>query len=516
MIKEILGRPVNPGNAVGKAYVLRNSVQATSKETIENAEAEVNRLNIAINSVTDKLKEQLFTMYDEVLNCHLMILADDTEASLKASITNYIYDNKVNAEYAISAVTEIISKEFGESSDEYLSSRAEDISHISRLLLSNLCNGKPIIPPKEPSVIFAPELSPEEFFSLNPKLILGIVTRKGSALSHTAILARSMGIPFISGVEIGSVDFGNVSLVAIDAGLGIVYFNPDKDIRDKMSNAPNPSSFESLKASDMKIMANINTLEDAESAFVEGADGIGLFRTEFLFMNRDSLPTEDEQYEIYSKLSDIMKGRPVTIRTLDTGSDKTIGSLPSDKEPNPALGIRGIRFGLANPDVLKTQIKAVLRASSERTNIRIMFPMITSEWEVIKLKEMIEEASKELKSGGYEYGLPAMGIMIETPAAALISDKLSKLVDFVSIGTNDLAQYTLAADRTNDEVGEYLNLKHEAVMHLIETTAANARANNIPVGICGEIASDVSLYETFTEYGINELSMPYGLIRNYK
>ena len=516
MIKEIIGRPVNPGCAIGKAYVIRNTVKSISKETVTNTDAEVSRLNKAIQSVSDKLTDQLYTLYDDVINAHLMILADDTDVSFRSSIINCICNNNVNAEYAVSCISDLISTEFSESSDEILRSRAEDISHISRMLISVLSDEKPLLPLEEPSVIFVPELSPEELFSLDPKLVLGIVTRKGSVLSHTAILAKSMGIPFISGVEIGSIDFGNVHKVAIDADNGTVYFNPDNSVTDKMVKNNPETSKENNKKGCVQILANVNSLKEAEDALSAGADGIGLFRTEYLFMNKDALPDEDEQYETYCRLSDIMGNLPVTVRTLDVGSDKTVRGLSLSPEPNPALGTRGIRFSLANPAIFKTQLKAVLRASSERTNIRLMFPMITSVSEVMQIKELIDRSAEELRIAGIPYGIPKLGIMIETPAAALISDSLSKLVDFVSIGTNDLAQYTLAADRSNDEVSEYLDLKHDAVMQLIEITVSNAHANRITAGICGELASDLSLTDIFVKYGVDELSVPSGRVMKLK
>lgn len=521
---EINGKSVYNSLAMGKLHFWGNDNQIIKRTKIDDTRSEVLRFKDA----QSKAKKELRELYQkalasvgktnaQVFEIHIMMLDDE---DYFGAICNMIQTQSVNAEYAVSYTSDIFAKTFGEMSDEYMRARAADVLDISKRLV-NILNGTENQNGEllEPSIIVATDLTPSETVKFDTSKVLGFVTFKGSTNSHTAILARNMNIPAI--INTGTVDASFDGRTAIlDGHSGTLYIDPDDDkIEDfkrrkaleeeRMTLLKNlrgkPNETKSGKTID--IFANISSPRDVATAIANDAGGVGLFRSEFLYLEQTDYPSEDEQFLKYKEVAEKMGGKPVIIRTLDIGADKKISYFNLPDEENPALGFRAIRICLADTNMFKTQLRAILRASAFG-NISIMFPMIVSQSEVSRAKSLLEECKAELKTDKIAFKEDIeTGIMIETPAAAIISDLLAPMVDFFSIGTNDLTQYILAADRQNHNLEPFIDVKHPAVLRLIEEVAKNAHKHGKWVGICGELASDPTLSEFFLNLGVDELSV---------
>lgn len=472
-------------------------------------------------------KEQLSILYEKALEevgddeasifeVHLMMLEDE-------GFVEDIKENIKNGKSALEAVA--VSKEkysnlFSNMDDEYMQARALDIKDISDRLIRNILGTEgPDYSLDEPKIIFAYDLNPSETISMEKDKILGIITQKGSVNSHTAILARAMGIPALVNADVDFDSVGENEMCIIDGEEGVALFSPEESVineysskiekeKEHMKKLELYKEKETVSKSGKKIelYANISSPVDVDSVIKNGAEGIGLFRSEFLYLGRDKAPDEEEQFEAYKKVLLAMEGKPVIIRTLDIGADKKALYLNTSKEENPAMGARAIRLCLNRPDIFKIQLRALFKACAWG-NLKVMFPMITSEEELDKIFVIVNEVKDSLEKEKASFKVPSFGIMIETPAAAIISDKLADRVDFFSIGTNDLTQYTLAMDRQADNLDNFFNPRHEAVLRLIELTVKNAHAAGIPVGICGELGADSKLLPFFLDLGVDELSM---------
>ncbi len=525
------GKGVYGTAAVGKAWILKKRAESVPRRDVGNIGAEMQRLESARKAAIEELSEIHRRALDkageaeaQIFEIHTMMLEDDDYVS---SICDIIRTQGVNAEYAVSVTADKFADMLEKTDDPYMQARSADIRDVSTRLLAKLSGNVSGVSlfPDTPVIVCASELTPAETVMLDRKKILAFVTAHGSSNSHTAILARSMRIPAVVGV--GGEFLENISdgtELAVDGHTGEVYVSPDEKTLFLLTARQKQETerLERLKAlkgmknetSDgrrINIFANIGGLGDIDSAIENDAGGIGLFRSEFLYLGGNSLPTEEEQLEAYREILSRMNGRTVIIRTLDVGADKNAEYLGLEPEENPALGLRAIRFCLVHPNIFKTQLRALLRASAFG-ELGIMFPMITDKWELDEALRLLNEAKAELDGEGTAYGDNIkIGIMIETPAAALISDKLAPSVDFFSVGTNDLIQYTLACDRQNPRLEKFCDPHHEAIIGLIETAAKNAHAHGKWIGICGELAADTSLTETFLRIGIDELSVspPY-------
>lgn len=535
-MKVFKGKAVSAGTALGASFVIKDFDISISKTEVTDTSRETDRLQEAVSGLISNLEQsrgKVKATHSEdsadILNTHIMLLSDSAEESLVEKIKEYICAQKVNAEYAAFMVGADLADGFKDSKSDYLRARSEDILHISKMLVCELMKDSSegsvslcaFEGPKEPSILVSAELSPEMLISVDPSLILGIVTQKGSPLSHTAILAQNMSIPYITGVEGFKTDeLSEVSLI-IDGKNNKIIAEPDKNtietylqvIEEEKQRAEylEANALKMIYDSPVRLLANIGKPEEAAMAVDKGAQGIGLMRSEFLYMDRDEAPNEEEQYEAYVKVLDTMNGKPVTVRTIDIGADKEARCVNLPKEDNPALGTRGIRISFANPELFITQLRALLRASYGR-NLKIMFPMITSEWEVVKAIDYINKADAMLTEDGIEHSIPPVGIMVETPAAVLSLEKIAPHISFISIGTNDLTQYTLGIDRMGDGLNEYFDPHHEAVLKLIEMTVNAARKFGLAAGICGELGGDTELSEYFMKLGLDELSMSSGKI----
>ena len=503
------GKGVYGAVAVGKVSVFKRQTASVECVNIDNPEAvkEVGETNA------------------EIFEIHIMMLDDE---DYNESIRNIIETQKVNAEYAVSETAVNFSEMFASMDDAYMQARAADVKDISNRLISCLTNGETETENSdEKMIVCADDLAPSETVSLDKDKVLAFVTAFGSSNSHTAILARNMNIPAVIGAGeefLKSIKDGDQMIV--DGHTGEVFVSPDgetlsrlkakqaeDDRKKKLLEELKGKENVTLDGTKINIFANIGGVGSIGAVLANDAGGIGLFRSEFLYLESEDYPTEEEQFNAYSKVLESMAGKKVIIRTLDIGADKQIDYFNLEKEENPALGFRAIRICLTRPEIFKTQLRALYRASAFG-ELGIMFPMITSVSEVEKCLSMCEEVKKELDSEGIKYnGNTEIGIMIETPAAAVISDKLAPLVDFFSVGTNDLTQYTLACDRQNAKIESFVDTHHEAVLRLIEMSAKNAHKNGAWIGICGELAADLSLTEEFLKMGIDELSVspPYVL-----
>lgn len=518
------GIGVNGGIAIGQFSVYHRKVTEIIRKPIEDVDSELNRFKEALEKTVVHLQNLYKKAVSEVGEATAMIfevhqmMIEDIEYI--ASVENIIRTEKVNAEYAVDLTANNLSKIFSSLDNEYMKERAVDIKDVSKRLISFL-QGDTLseIKMNKPVILAADDLVPSETVQLDRKMILGFITQQGSANSHTAILARTMDIPAVVGVNIELNEELEGKLAVIDGIDGKVYIEPDHDVLKKLmtkqlQDIERKNLLKQLKGKEsitrdgqaIKIYANIGNSEDVDSVLNNDAEGIGLFRSEFLYLKNDHYPTEEEQFIAYKTVAEKMSGKKVIIRTLDIGADKKVGYFNLDKEENPALGYRAIRICLDRNELFKTQLRAIYRASMYG-KISIMFPMIISLEEVQKIKVIIEEVKKELSEKNISYAEVELGIMIETPAAALISDILAKEVDFFSIGTNDLTQYTLAIDRQNQKLDKIYNPYHPAVLRLIDVVAHNAHENGIWVGICGELAADLTMTATFLQMGIDELSV---------
>ena len=524
------GKSVFGGIAIGKISVYQKGEQQVKRVKITDADAEMERYADAKNAAV----EQLQKLYDKALKevgeanaaifeIHQMMLDDD---DYNESVENIIRTQMVNAEYAVAATADNFAQMFASMDDDYMKERAADVKDISERLLAILQGSESNkVDTNEPVIIVADDLAPSETVQLDKDMVLSFVTVHGSLNSHTAILARTMAIPALIGTEAlplnASVD-GKLGIV--DGFNGKIYVDPDENILTEMKakqqeDLEKKQLLQTLKGKEnitldgQKVMlyANIGNIKDLATVIQNDAGGIGLFRSEFIYLEREDYPTEEEQFQIYKTVAETMAGKRVIIRTLDIGADKQCDYFNMEHEENPALGYRAIRICLTRPEIFKTQLRALFRASAYG-KLAIMYPMITSVKEVHRIKEIVEEVKAELTKQGIEFGTPEQGIMIETPAAAMVSDELAKEVDFFSVGTNDLTQYTLAIDRQNTKLDEFYDAHHPAVLRMISMVAENAHKAGIWAGICGELGADTTLTQEFLAMGIDELSVSPGSI----
>lgn len=518
------GKSVQKGIAVGKVYVHEKKRLTIIQRRIDNIEEELRRFEISVTAAISQLesfyKDALGKVGEEqamIFEVHKMMIQDEEFLN---DIKKFIMKESVNAEYAVERIGNKYENIFASMEDEYMRARSEDIRDISGRIIRLLeGEAEEEIMTKEPVIVVAEDLSPSETIKMDKSKILGFVLKNGSTNSHTAILARSMNLPSLVSTDIEGIDMVNGQTAIIDGFQGNFILEPDSHTQSQMEELKSKwqKEFEELKllkglddvttdGRKIKVLANISSLEDLERVLESDAGGIGLFRTEFIYMGRDTYPDEEEQYQIYRQLLSRMKDKKVIIRTLDIGADKKVDYFQLENEENPAMGYRGIRICLDRQEVFKTQLRAIYRASVYG-NAGIMFPMIISKEEVFAVKEIIEQVKEELKRENISMGEVEIGIMIETPAAALISDELAPQVDFFSLGTNDLTQYTLAIDRQNQKLESICDKHHPAVLKLIKMTVENGHKGGAWVGICGELASDASMTETFVQMGVDELSV---------
>lgn len=524
------GKSVFGGIAIGKISVYRKNEQQVKRVRTEDTKGELARYEAAKAAAIEQLQELYQKALKEVgeanaaiFEIHQMMLDD---GDYNESVENIIKTQKVNAEYAVAVTGDNFAQMFRAMDDDYMRERAADVKDISERVLSILNGGqKGKVVTDEPVIIVADDLAPSEAVQLEKDMVLSFVTVHGSVNSHTAILARTMAIPALIGTEELSLDDTVDGKLAVVDGLnGKIYVEPDAQTLEEMkkrrqAELEKKELLQLLKGKDnvtldgKKIMlyANIGNIKDLATVIQNDAGGIGLFRSEFIYLEKDRYPTEEEQFSIYKTAVETMAGKRVIIRTLDIGADKQCEYFEMDKEENPALGYRAIRICLTRPEIFKTQLRALFRASAYG-NLAIMYPMITSLWEVRRIKEIVEEVKAELTAEQLEFGNPQQGIMIETPAAVMMSGELAKEVDFFSIGTNDLTQYTLAIDRQNPKLDKFYDAHHPAVLSMIRMTVENAHKAGIWAGICGELGADTSLTKEFLAMGVDELSVSPGSI----
>lgn len=528
-MEEYRGKSVFGGIAIGKICVYRKGEQQVKRVKTEDTEGEMQRYTQAKEEAVRQLK----TLYEKavkevgeanaaIFEIHQMMLEDD---DYNESVENIIRTQKVNAEYAVAATSDNFSQMFTSMEDDYMRERAADVKDISERILAVLGGGaKSTVNTEEPVIILADDLAPSETVQLDKDKVLSFVTVHGSVNSHTAILARTMGIPALIGTQIPLDAQVDGKLAVVDGSSGAVYVDPDPEILSEMQRRRQEEEekkelLQQLKGKEnitldgKKVMlyANIGNIKDLATVIQNDAGGIGLFRSEFIYLEKEEYPTEEEQFKIYKTVAETMAGKRVIIRTLDIGADKKCSYFEMDEEENPALGYRAIRICLTRPEIFKTQLRALFRAAVYG-NLAVMYPMITSLWEIKRIKEIAEEVKAELKAQNMEFRVPEQGIMIETPAAVMVSADLAKEVDFFSIGTNDLTQYTLAVDRQNPKLDEFYDPHHPAVLSMIRMTVENAHRAGIWAGICGELGADLSLTKEFLAMGVDELSVSPGRI----
>jgi phosphotransferase system enzyme I (PtsI) len=524
ILETCYGKSVLQGIAIGKLYVIEKKESSWTKMTIADADGEVvrfqNAREEAIGQLDELYQEALEQVGEEnamIFDVHKMMLDD---LDYLEGIENRIRTEMVNSEYAVTVTGEEFAAMFSSMDDEYMKARAADVLDISARLVRVLeGREEPGLHAREPVIILADDLSPSETIAMDKSKILAFVTKHGSANSHTAILARSLNIPSLvnTDVEITRDYHGKEAIV--DGVTGSLFIEPDEETLEakKKEQEEIRGREEKLKlligqenitkdGRRINLYANMGNVEDVQKVLESDAGGIGLFRSEFLYLGRDTFPEEEEQFQAYKEVASRMEGKKVIIRTLDIGADKKADYFQLDPEENPALGYRAIRICLTRQEIFRTQLRAIYRASAFGT-VSIMFPMIISVKEIREIKEIVEDVKKELTDEGIAFGEVELGIMIETPAAALVSAELAKEVEFFSIGTNDLTQYTLAIDRQNQKLDPFYDSHHPAVLKLIEMTIQNGHKEGAWVGICGELAADDTLTETFIDMGLDELSV---------
>lgn len=520
------GIGASSGVAIGKVLLINDQRLEIQKKHIEDCNAEIKRLDQAIVESKNQLKRIIKTLDGKlnngeikIIEAHIFILSDP---EFIESVISKIREDKVIAEYAVKQVVNRYIRLFDEMDNEYMRERAADIKDVGKRIINNLL-GKPPVDfsiMESDIVIVAPDLKPSDTIQMDPKKVLGIVVDKGGRMSHSSILARSMGIPAVVGLGNLSSQVKSGDKIIVDGDNGRVFINPDENTLELYKNKvveqrkiyEDAAAFRNrptitLDGIKLELAANIFSSDEALEVLKEGAEGIGLFRTEFLYMHRKSLPSEEEQFREYKRVLEIMKGKPVIIRTLDIGGDKDAECLNLAQETNPFLGFRAIRISLERKDIFRTQLRALLRAGVYG-NLKIMYPMVSSIGELDEANRILDDERFKLEKEGIDYGCNIqVGIMVETPAAALLSEKFAKKVDFFSIGTNDLTQYTLAVDRTNKKVEKFYDPFHPAVLRLISLVIENGHKNNIWVGMCGEMAGDLNAIPLLVGMGIDELSM---------
>lgn len=523
------GKSVYKGIVMGPVAVLKKNDYQVKRARIEDPEAEVKRVKEAV----EVSKKQLGRLYDKavrevgeasaaIFEVHQMMLEDEDYLE---SMENMIRIELVNAEYAAAATGDNFAEMFAAMDDEYMKARSADVKDISERLVRNLSGeGDNDLSSMEPSIIVADDLSPSETVQMDKEKILAFVTVHGSTNSHTAILARMMNIPALIGVPMDLNSLKTGMMAVVDGFSGQVIFEPEEDVQKEtekrmQEEAEKQKLLEELKGKEnitpdgrkINIYANIGRVGDLGYVMENDAGGIGLFRSEFLYLGRNDFPTEEEQFQAYKQAVQTMAGKKVIIRTLDIGADKQVDYFNLGKEENPALGYRAIRICLKQPEIFKAQLRALFRAAVYG-NLSVMYPMITSTEEVEKIYAIVAEVEEELKKQEVQYKIPEQGIMIETPAAVMISDRLAEMVDFFSIGTNDLTQYTLAIDRQNEQLDDFYNPHHEAVLRMIRMVVENAHKCGKWAGICGELGADLTLTEQFVRMGVDELSVAPSMI----
>ena len=516
------GKSIFKGIAIGKILFYQKGEQPVKRVKIEDTAEQIKRYEDA----RAKAAEQLQGLYEKALKevgeanaavfeVHQMMLEDDDYID---SVVNIIETQQVNAEFAVATTGDNFAKMFAEMEDDYFKARAADVKDISERMVNILSgNESGGALGDEPVIVVAEDLAPSETVQMDKEKLLAFVTRLGSANSHTAILARTMNIPAL--IEVDIKEEWNGKMAVVDGYTGTFYIDPDEETLKKMQEKKE----EDIKARELlqelkgkeditvdgkhiKLYANIGGVKDVASVLANDAAGIGLFRSEFLYLEADNYPNEEAQFQAYKTVAENMAGKKVIVRTLDIGADKQVDYFNLDHEENPAMGYRAIRICLDRRDIFRTQLRALLRASAYG-NIGIMYPMIISVDEVKEIKKIVESIKAELTEKGIEYGNVEQGIMIETPAAVMISDLLAEEVDFFSIGTNDLTQYTLAIDRQNSKLDNIYDAHHPAVLRMIQKTIENGHKAGCWVGICGELGADMTLTETFLKMGIDELSV---------
>lgn len=523
------GKSVYKGVAFGKISVLKKDDYVVKRVKIEDTQAELQRVEEAVEAS----KQQLQKLYEKALKevgeasaaifeVHQMMLEDE---DYKESIENIISTQQVNAEYAVASTGDNFSQMFASMDDDYMRARAADIKDISNRLVKNLSGqSADVMDLDEPVIVVADNLSPSETVQMDKEKILAFVTVHGSANSHTAILARMMNIPALIGVDMDLEALHTGTEAAVDGFHGEFFVDPSEEVKERIQRKIEEEKekqelLQQLRGKEnvtkggrhINLYANIGSVADMGYVLENDAGGIGLFRSEFLYIGRNELPDEEEQFQAYKQAVQNMAGKKVIIRTLDIGADKQADYLNIEKEENPALGYRAIRICLAQPEIFKTQLRALFRASAYG-NLSIMYPMITSTEEVAQIQAIVQEVKEELKTDGIPYNDVEEGIMIETPAAVMISDELAKMVDFFSIGTNDLTQYTLAIDRQNEKLDRFYNPHHKAILKMIQMVVDSAHQEGKWAGICGELGADPELTETFVRMGVDELSVAPSMI----
>ena len=523
------GKSVYKGVAFGKISVLKKDDYVVKRVKIEDTQAELQRVEEAVEAS----KQQLQKLYEKALKevgeasaaifeVHQMMLEDE---DYKESIENIISTQQVNAEYAVASTGDNFSQMFASMDDDYMRARAADIKDISTRLVKNLSGqSADVMDLDEPVIVVADDLSPSETVQMDKEKILAFVTVHGSANSHTAILARMMNIPALIGVDMDLEALHTGTEATVDGFHGEFFVDPSEEVKERIQRKIEEEKekqelLQQLRGKEnvtkggrhINLYANIGSVADMGYVLENDAGGIGLFRSEFLYIGRNELPDEEEQFQAYKQAVQNMAGKKVIIRTLDIGADKQADYLNIEKEENPALGYRAIRICLAQPEIFKTQLRALFRASAYG-NLSIMYPMITSTEEVAQIQAIVQEVKEELKTDGIPYNDVEEGIMIETPAAVMISDELAKMVDFFSIGTNDLTQYTLAIDRQNEKLDRFYNPHHKAILKMIQMVVDSAHQEGKWAGICGELGADPELTETFVRMGVDELSVAPSMI----
>ncbi|MDY3828564.1 MAG: phosphoenolpyruvate--protein phosphotransferase [Clostridium sp.] len=523
-MEKVLGTIACKGIAIGKISLINHASDEIKVKKINDVDAEMKRLDEAL----EKSKAELQNLYEkavkevgeenaEIFSVHQMMLED---LDYYEAIEKLIREDKYNAEYSVTVTGKSFSETFANMDDDYMKERAADVKDISKRLVSVLMGkNQENIDSNESAIIVTDDLAPSETLQLDKNKILAFVTVHGSTNSHTAILARTMGIPALIGVNISLEDNLDGKTMVVDALEGVIYINPDEEILKKMQKKQceenkNKDMLQALKGKEnitldgqkINIYANIGGVVDVDAVLQNDAGGIGLFRSEFLYLEKNDYPTEEEQFAVYKEVAQKMNGKKVIIRTCDIGADKQVDYFNMEHEENPALGYRAIRICLDRTDMFKTQLRAIFRASYYG-NVAVMYPMIISVDEVKKIKALVEEVKKELDEENIKYGNVEQGIMIETPAAAIISDLLAKEVDFFSIGTNDLTQYTLAIDRQNPRLEKINDTHHVALLRMIKMVVDNAHKEGIWAGICGELGADITLTEEFLRMGLDEVSV---------
>ena len=529
MAQEYKGKPVFKGIALGPVTVLKKQDVQVKREKAEDPESEIKKVEEAVETS----KKQLQHLYEKALSevgeasaaifeVHQMMLEDE---DYQDAIRNMIRTERVSASYAVAVTGDNFAEMFAAMDDDYMQARAADVKDISNRLVENL-NGNSIgmEAGEEASIIVADDLTPSETVQLDKEKILGFVTVHGSSNSHTAILARMMNIPAMIGTEMDLDKLENGMTAVLDAFAGTFITEPTEEqcaaAKEKMQEeAEKEALLQKYKGKEtctkngkkVHLYANIGNVGDIPSVLENDAEGVGLFRSEFLYLGREDFPTEEEQFRAYRQVLQTMAGKKVIIRTLDIGADKQVDYFGLGEEENPAMGYRAIRICLKQPKIFKTQLRALLRAAVYG-NLSVMYPMIISEEEVAKIQKIVKEVENELTKEGVPYQIPEQGIMIETPAAVMVSDELAQMVDFFSIGTNDLTQYTMAIDRQNAKLDDFYNAHHKAIIRMIRMVTENAHKHGKWVGICGELGADLELTDTFMEIGVDELSVAPSMV----